>query len=190
MPRRERTPVWKEYLSQIQANVELRKAEPDWPDGFELLYAVDPPSSRATGAIVLDLYSRSRKKSGDPTVWKEFRIAHTRAGHLPDAMDADLVPMMLGGTDTFSFNYSSAYGTSTRKALPLRACDEGAAAGGGRGPAGVARRTTRHSFRRWSGTTANLGACCWRSARTIATSGPSRGRSRAAKSACNSPSPR
>ena len=51
-------------------------------------------------------------------MWKDFRIAHTRAGLLPDPVDADLVPMMLGGTDTFSFNYSHSYGTSTRKALP------------------------------------------------------------------------
>ena len=118
VPRPERRPVWKEYLGQIQASVELRKADPEWPDGFELLYAVDPLSSRTTGAIVVDLFSRNRKKNGEPTVWKEFRIAHTRAGLLPDAVDADLVPMMLGGTDTFSFNYSHSYGTSTRKALP------------------------------------------------------------------------
>ena len=98
--------------------MELRKADPEWPDGFELLYAIDPLSSRTTGAIVLDLFSRNRKKSGEPTVWKDFRIAHTRAGMLPDPVDADLVPMMLGGTDTFSFNYSHSYGTSTRKALP------------------------------------------------------------------------
>jgi hypothetical protein len=118
MPRRERAPVWKEYLSQIQANVESGKATPEWPEGFELLYAIDPLSSRATGAIVVDLYSRSRKKSGEPTAWKDFRVSHTRAGQLPDPVDADLVPMILGGTDTFSFNYSSTYGTSTRKALP------------------------------------------------------------------------
>ena len=118
MPRHERTPVWKEYLSQIQASVDLRKADPEWPDGFELLYAIDPQSSRATGAVVVDLYSRTRKKNGEPTVWKEFRVAHNRAGLLPDPVDADIVPMVLGGTDTFSFSYSSAYGTSTRKALP------------------------------------------------------------------------
>ena len=53
----------------------------------------DPLSSRTTGAIVLDLFSRSRKKNGDPTMWKEFRIAHTQAGTLPDPVDADLVPM-------------------------------------------------------------------------------------------------
>jgi SWIM zinc finger len=118
MPRRERTPAWKEYLTQIQANVELRKADPEWAEGFELLYSIDPLSSRTTGAVVVDLYSRSRKKNGEPTVWKDFRISHTRAGQLPDPVDADLVPMLLCGTDTFSFNYSASYGTSTRKALP------------------------------------------------------------------------
>ena len=133
IPQRTRTPPWKEYLGQIQATAELRKSDPEWPDGFELLYVVDPPSSRATGAVVLDLFSRSRKKNGEPTVWKDFRISHTRAGQLPDPVDTDIVPMLLGGTDTFSFNYSSTYGTSTRKALPhalaLKVIPRAAAAG-------------------------------------------------------------
>jgi len=118
MPRRERMPPWKDYLKQIQSTMQLQESQADWPPGFELLYTVDPLGSRSTGAIVLDLYSRSRKKNGEPTVWKEFRISHNRAGSVPDPLDQELVPMILGGTDTFAFQYSTTYGTNLHKALP------------------------------------------------------------------------
>jgi hypothetical protein len=118
MPQRQRTPPWREYLDQIQAGLSGAPAEPDWPEGFELLYAIDPGASRSTGAVVIDLFSRQHKKSGEHTAWRDFRVGHNKAGSVPDPVDADLLPMLLGGTDTFSFQYSSTYGTSTHKALP------------------------------------------------------------------------
>src|SRR5882724_9081556 len=112
-----RTPPWQEYLKQIQTSVESQKPPVEWPADLEILYSIDPVGSRTTGAVVIDLYSRTRKKNGELTVWKEFRVSHAKAGTLPDPVDADIIPALLGGTDTFSFGYSSTYATSTRKAL-------------------------------------------------------------------------
>lgn len=133
IPQRQRTPPWKEYLDQIQAGLKSVPAAHEWPDGFELLYAVDPSASRTTGTVVIDLFSRQYKKSGERTAWRDFRISHNKAGAVPDPVDADLLPMLLGGTDTFGFQYSGTYGTSTHKALPralaLKILPRAAAAG-------------------------------------------------------------
>jgi SNF2-related domain/Helicase conserved C-terminal domain len=118
IPRVQRTPPWQDYLKEIQANVDTPRPEPDWPADLNLLYAIDPASSRTTGAIVIELFSRTHKKNGEWTVWKEFRVSPARAGVLPDPVDREVIPMMLGGADTFSYHYSATYAVSTRKALP------------------------------------------------------------------------
>jgi superfamily II DNA or RNA helicase len=117
-PRRERTPPWQEYLRQIQTSVEAKKPGAGWPPDLNLLYVIEPHASRATGAMVVELHSRTRKKSGEWTAWKEFRISAAKAGSLPDPVDADIVPELLGGSDTFAFNYSATFAGSLRKALP------------------------------------------------------------------------
>jgi SNF2-related domain/Helicase conserved C-terminal domain len=117
-PRPERTPPWQEYLKQIQLSVESHKPASEWPTDLNLLYVIDPHTSRSTGTVVLELYSRTRKKTGEWTAWKEFRVSAAKAGSLPDPIDADLVPELLGSTDTFAFNYSATYASSLRKAVP------------------------------------------------------------------------
>src|SRR5262249_17960688 len=134
MPQRvQRTPPWQEYLKQIQTSVDSKKPEAAWPADLNLLYVIDASASRHTGASVLELYSRTRKKSGEWTAWKEFRVSAAKAGSLPDAADADIVPELLGATDTFAFNYSATYASSMRKALPhvlaLKLLPRAAAAG-------------------------------------------------------------
>jgi superfamily II DNA or RNA helicase len=118
-------PLWQEHLSAIRQGLEekRREAQP-WPHGLEIMYAIDVPSSKTAGAIVLELFSRSQKKNGDYTQYKEFRIAPSRVASLPDPLDAEIISLMLGGVDHYSFSYAytSRYGSSVstvpRKALP------------------------------------------------------------------------
>ncbi len=71
-----RTPPWQEYLADIRQSLETRKLKTGaWPKDFEIVYVIDVAASRTAGAIVLELHSRSRKKSGEWTVLKDFRIA-------------------------------------------------------------------------------------------------------------------
>jgi len=118
-------PPWEEHLSAIRQALEEKQREPQtWPYGLEILYAIDVPASKTAGTIVLELFSRSKKKSGEHTSYKEFRVAPSRVAKLPDPLDAEIISLMLGGQDHYSFSYAynSRYGSSVstpaRKALP------------------------------------------------------------------------
>ncbi len=110
---------WQEYLSDIRQSLELKKLKaPSWPRDFEILYVIDPAASRVAGAIVLELYSRSRKKNGDWTVHKEFRIAPGQVGLLPDPVDSETIASILGGQEYYIYTYASSSGVAARKAVP------------------------------------------------------------------------
>ena len=118
-------PPWQDHLAAVRRGLEESRREPlGWPQGLEIVYAVDVPASKSAGAIVVELFARSRKKNGELTPYKEFRLAPARIDSLPDALDAEIVSLMLGGADTYSFSYTynSRYGSSLstvpRKALP------------------------------------------------------------------------
>jgi len=68
------------------------------------------------GAIVLELFSRSRKKNGDWTVNKEFRIAPSQVGSLPDPLDVEAIASILGGQEYYVYTYAAASGVAARKA--------------------------------------------------------------------------
>src|SRR5271157_2614605 len=111
-------PAWEEHLSAIRRGLQQHRPRVvDWPKGFEIWYAIDVSASKAAGAIVLDLLSRSKKKNGDWTVYKELRLAPGQSGTLPDAVDRESMAAIFGGQEYFSMQYSSVYGSS-RKSLP------------------------------------------------------------------------
>jgi superfamily II DNA or RNA helicase len=68
---------------------------------------------------VLELYSRSRKKSGDWTVLKDFRIAPSQVGTLHDPVDAEALAAILGGQEYYLYSYGSGSAGATRKAIPF-----------------------------------------------------------------------
>src|ERR1019366_2489038 len=114
-----RTPPWQEYLTDIRRSLDEKKLRaPAWPREFEILYVVDPGASNLAGAIVLELYSRSRKKNGEWTVNKEFRIAPSQVGTLPDPVDAEAIASILGGQEYYVYAYAGASGAAARKAVP------------------------------------------------------------------------
>jgi superfamily II DNA or RNA helicase len=114
-----RTPPWQEYLTDIRRSLDEKKLRaPAWPREFEILYVVDPNASKIAGAIVLELFSRSRKKNGEWTVNKEFRIAPSQVGSLPDPVDADAIASILGGQEYYVYAYAGSSGAAARKAVP------------------------------------------------------------------------
>jgi len=115
-----RTPAWQEYLADIRAGLETKKLKSAaWPKDFQVVYVIDVAASRTAGAVVLELYSRSRRKSGDWTVLKEFRIAPSQVSTLPDPLDADALAAILGGQEYYLYSYGSTSGGTTRKAIPF-----------------------------------------------------------------------
>ena len=119
LPLAPQPPAWQEYLSDIRRSLDDKKLKaPAWPREFEILYVVDPGTSKLAGAIVLELFSRSRKKNGDWTVSKELRIAPSQVNSLPDPVDADAVASILGGQEYYVYAYSSSSQVAARKAIP------------------------------------------------------------------------
>ena len=112
------TPPWQEYLADIRQSLDNKRVKAaSWPRDFEILYSIDVASSKVAGAIVLEFLTRSRKKNGEWTVNKEFRIAPSQLGTLPDPLDAEVLAAMLGGQEYYMYSYGSA-GATARKAIP------------------------------------------------------------------------
>jgi superfamily II DNA or RNA helicase len=118
-PQPPRTPPWQEYLTDIRRSLDEKKLKaPSWPPDFEILYLLDPSASKVAGALVLELSFRSRKKNGEWTVSKEFRIAPSHVGLLPNPLDAEAVATLLGGQEYYVYAYAAFNGATARKALP------------------------------------------------------------------------
>jgi hypothetical protein len=110
-------PAWQEHLAAVQSGLAPKARPAGWARNFEILYAVNVNSSRAAGALQVDFFSRSRKKTGEWGAYKEFRISQTQIEMLEDPVDAEAISIMLGGQDTFAYSY---YGqtTTAHKMLP------------------------------------------------------------------------
>ncbi len=75
-------------------------------------------ASKATASIVVELFSRTRKKNGEWSAHKGFKVTPAQAGSLPDPADAEAVAAMLGGQEYLPYQYYSTSSAVTRKALP------------------------------------------------------------------------
>ncbi|MEO8369585.1 MAG: SWIM zinc finger family protein, partial [Candidatus Solibacter sp.] len=119
VPPQMHAPAWQEYLTDIRHSLDARKVRvPTWPRDLEIHYVVDTAASRVANTLVLELFSRSRKKNGDWTVHKEFRITPAQVGSLPDPVDAEVIASILGGQEYYIYAYSGATGSAARKAVP------------------------------------------------------------------------
>ena len=119
LPPPPRIPAWQEHLTAIRREVEQKRLPTAaWPREFEILYVVDLASSRASAAIMVELLSSTRKKNGEWSVPKVFKVTPAQAGSLPDPADAEAVATMLGGQEYFPYYYYSAGSSVTRKVLP------------------------------------------------------------------------
>jgi hypothetical protein len=112
-------PAWEEHLSAIQRGLQQKRPETaGWPREFEIQYVIDVSASKSSGAIVLELMSRSRKKNGEWTVLKEFRINAAQTGSLPDPVDVEAITAMFGGQESYAYMYAASTSSPARKALP------------------------------------------------------------------------
>jgi|SRR5579871_65438 len=119
-PSPSRVPAWEEQLTAIRRELDHRKSKPaPWPREFEIIYVLDVAASRSAGAVVVELFSRTRKKNGEWSVNKPFRVTVAQAGSLPDPVDAEAITAILGGQEYYPYHYYSSTNTVTRKSLPV-----------------------------------------------------------------------
>ncbi len=112
-------PPWQTELTAIQSELAPASSRPaNWPPQFELIYVVETSASRASGGIVLEVKMRTRKKTGEWSVPREFKLSAGQIELVPDPEDRHLLTMLVGGVETYSYSYASTMTFSLRKALP------------------------------------------------------------------------
>jgi SNF2-related domain/Helicase conserved C-terminal domain/SWIM zinc finger len=111
--------AWETDLNEIQRSLDaVEPPAAGWQHDFELLYVFDLAYSRSSGAAVVEVLTRNRKKNGEWSAPKEFRLSTKQIPELPDPVDADLITTILGGYEGFSYSYSSTVPFQVRKTLP------------------------------------------------------------------------
>ncbi len=117
-PPRPQVPEWQEHLTAVRQELEKKPPSAGWPREFEIVYVIDVAASKSTGSIVIELFARTRKKNGEWSAHKGFRVTPPQASSLPDPTDVEVVAAMLGGQEYLPYQYYSTSGGITRKALP------------------------------------------------------------------------
>ncbi|MGJ5819315.1 SNF2-related protein [Paludibaculum fermentans] len=111
-------PLWSEQLGSIERQFQGRRVDgPELPADFEIQYVVESAASQSAGAVVLDIYFRSRKKNGEWTTLKDFRINAQQVASLPDPVDVEVLASLMGAQETYMM-YAPALGSQRRRALP------------------------------------------------------------------------
>lgn len=103
--------AWRKQLDEINDLAVLRD-QPirDWPDTRRILYVVDISSTLQSGTLTLSLLMQDRKAKGEG--WnkhKEIKLPRRAIPHLPDSIDRELLAMITGGRQHFSWSLDAAY---------------------------------------------------------------------------------
>jgi superfamily II DNA or RNA helicase len=115
---------WEQFLEEFSRNLaeaEARPAAARFADA-QIVYVIDRAATIAGDTLALDLQSRQRKKNGEWGRPKPTAVGSADLGGLPDAIDRQVVPLLLGAGDTHSagFGYMSQFArASFRLAAPL-----------------------------------------------------------------------
>ena len=126
-------PLWEERLASVQRNIEGTRTSPASSRESQILYVVNVNSSRAAGAVTLELKERTRKKSGEWSALKDLGLSAKQVMAVRDPLDAEVLPYLVGAQDYYSYSYQLS-GTALRNqllppALALRLIPKLAAAG-------------------------------------------------------------
>jgi superfamily II DNA or RNA helicase len=114
--------AWQKFISNV--SLEIARAERDSPPArfldTEILYAIDRDASLAGPAVALDLLSRTRKAHGQWGRPKRIAVTMSDIAHLPDPIDREILPLLIGAADIYFAAYASEQGRgSFRLGEPL-----------------------------------------------------------------------
>ena len=115
---------WEQFLEEFSRNLaqaESLPAAPRFADA-QIVYVIDRAATIGGETLALDLQSRQRKKNGEWGRPKPAPVGSADLGQLPDAVDRQIVPLLLGAADpqiTGHFYMSQFARASFRLAPPL-----------------------------------------------------------------------
>jgi superfamily II DNA or RNA helicase len=108
-PSRGRQP-WEKYLGEFART--LSESPHDQPPSrfadAQLAYVIDRAASLDGHGLALDLTSRQRRKNGEWGRPKLVTVSPFEAAQLPDPVDREIVPLLLGATDMWRGNFTTA----------------------------------------------------------------------------------
>jgi superfamily II DNA or RNA helicase len=113
---------WEHFLAEFARNLAAAEAAPAVPRfaDAQVVYVIDRAATIAGDTLALDLQSRQRKKSGEWGRPKPAPVGSADLGQLPDAIDRQIVPLLLGAGDPYTTGYVSQFArASFRLAAPL-----------------------------------------------------------------------
>ncbi len=116
------TGTWQKFISNV--SLEIARAERDAPPprfrDAEIVYAIDRDASLVGSSIALDLLSRTRTAQGRWGRPKRIGVSMRDVPHLPDAIDREILPLLLGASDIYFAGYLTEQGRgSFRLGEPL-----------------------------------------------------------------------
>ena len=115
-------PEWEKFFLEVSQKLAREEADvrpPRYHDA-EIIYAIDRNASLAGTSVALDLMSRQRRTTGKWSKPKPAGVSTRDVAHLPDAIDREIIPLLLGASDVYGSGYVGDLGrASFRLAGPL-----------------------------------------------------------------------
>ena len=115
-------PQWEKFFHEVSQKLARDEADvrPSRFRDAELIYAIDRGASLAGQSVAIDLMSRQRRTSGQWGRPKPAGVATRDVAHLPDPVDREIIPLLLGASDVYGSGYVGEHGrASFRLAGPL-----------------------------------------------------------------------
>src|SRR5688572_32279041 len=108
-------PQWERFFREVSQKLARDEAEvrpPRFRDA-EIIYAIDRAASLAGQSVALDLMSRQRRTSGKWGRPKPAGVATRDVAQLPDPLDREIIPLLLGASDVYGSGYVSDHGRAS-----------------------------------------------------------------------------
>ena len=101
-------PRWREQLSEIERRSNGgRPARAPWPERRQLVYVIDLSASRLDSSVMLQLFTRDRKKNDAGwTRLKELRLPRGEIAGFPSSADREVLSLLSGTRQSYSWSYS------------------------------------------------------------------------------------
>jgi superfamily II DNA or RNA helicase len=112
---------WEDFLGEFERNLSEKSAaqQPSRFANAQLVYVIDRPASLNGQGLALDLTSRQRKKNGEWAKPKPIALSAAEIAHLPDPMDREIVPQLIGAMDPYNIYMSQPSSSSFRLVGPI-----------------------------------------------------------------------
>src|SRR2546428_13613610 len=83
---------WKRQLHALQQSVtDVERASTPWPEGQEILYVIDASATSTGQGLTVEVMSRFRKKNGQWSKTKPFKLERARISEPPDPLDRQII---------------------------------------------------------------------------------------------------